>query len=214
MPSAAPDASMHFTGRADLWHPTAAVVNKLQQALQTWQRERHNSSEAFWQALFDGQPELLAPTVQGRAFALKSQCYVGGKTIDNRGGNVDFLAQHEGDSVLIEIKTPTTSLLGAEYRTGVYPPSRELVGAVVQALHYRVSLLNQLYSLRSRSPSLRVHDATVFVVIGDTEREALSEAKRPSFELFRHNLKDVEILTYDELFNGLANLAVWMEPVV
>ena len=191
----------------------ATVANKLQQALQTWERERRNSREEYWQELFDARPELLAPTVNGRAFALKSKCYVGGKTIDNRDGNIlDFLAQHDGDVVLIEIKTPATPLLGAEYRANVYPPSRELVGAIVQALHYRLSLLNDLHGLHSISPSLQVHDPTVFVVIGDAEREGLSGAKRRSFQIFRHSLKGVDILTYDELFNGLSNQAVWMEP--
>jgi len=57
-----------------------------------------------------------------------------------------------------------------------------------------------------------VHDPAVFVVIGDAEREGLTGMKRRSFQLFRHTLKGVEILTYDELFNGLANLAALMEP--
>jgi Domain of unknown function (DUF4263) len=115
-------------------------------------------------------------------------------------------------SPLIEIKTPTTPLLGSEYRTNVYAPSQELVGAIVQALHYRLSLLNDLHALRSQSPGLQVHDPTVFVMIGDTEREGLTGMKRRSFQLFRHTLKGVEILTYDELFNGLAIQAVRMEP--
>lgn len=191
----------------------ASVASKIQQALQLWEQERLNSREEYWQQLFATRPELLAPTVHSRAFALKSKCYVGGKGIDNSEGNVlDFLAQHDGDVALIEIKTPTTPLLGARYRKNVYAPSQQLVGAISQVLHYRMSLLNDLHALRSESPSLQVHDPTVFVVIGDTERENLTGMKRRSFQLFRHTLKGVEILTYDELFNGLANLAALMEP--
>ncbi len=33
-----------------------------------------------------------------------------------------------------------------------------------------------------------------------------------TFELFRKSLSDVVILTYDELFEGIKNLAVWMMP--
>ena len=191
----------------------ASVASKIQQALQTWDQDRLNNREEYWQQLFAARPELLAPTVHSRAFALKSKCYVGGKTIDNSDGNVlDFLAQHDGDVALIEIKTPTAPLLGAKYRKNVYAPSQQLVGAIVQALHYRLSLLNDLHALRSESPGLQVHDPTVFVVIGDAEREGLTGMKRRSFQLFRHTLKGVEILTYDELFNGLANLAALMEP--
>ena len=192
---------------------SSSVASKIQQALQTWEQERLNSHEEYWQQLFTARPELLAPTVHSRAFTLKSKCYVGGKTIENSDGNVlDFLAQHDGDVALIEIKSPTTPLLGAKYRKNVYAPSQQLVGAITQALHYRLSLLNDLKTLRSESPGLQVHDPRVFVVIGDAEREGFTEVKRRSFQLFRHTLNRVEILTYDELFNGLANLAALLEP--
>jgi hypothetical protein len=94
------------------------AANRLERTLDEWRRERGNSSEEFWQRMFAGRPELLAAAAHGRAFTLNSKCYVGGKALTNRGGNVlDFLAQHGGDVVLIEIKTPAAKLLGAEYRT-------------------------------------------------------------------------------------------------
>jgi len=188
------------------------AVNRIEQALNEWKRERNNSSEEFWQRMFSSRPELLSAAAHGRAFTLGSKCYVGGKAITNRGGNVlDLLAQHGGDVVLIEIKTPIAKLLSTEYRT-VYPPSHELAGAVTQALNYRLSLLNDLYGLQANSPKLRVHFPSIFVLIGDSDREGMSEAQRRSFELFRSSLKDVVIQTYDELFDGIANLAVWMQP--
>jgi hypothetical protein len=96
----------------------------------------------------------------------------------------------------------------------VYPPSRELIGAVTQGLSYRLSLLNDLHSLLSNTPGLAVHNPSVYVIIGDTEQESLSGERRRSFELFRTALKDVVVMTYDELFGCIANLAVWMEPLV
>jgi len=188
------------------------VVNRIEFALSEWSRERGNSSEEFWQRMFDSRPELLSAAAHGRASTWNSKCYVGGKAINNKEGKiVDFIAQHNGDVVLIEIKTPVAKLLGSTYR-GVYPPSHELAGAVTQALNYRLSLLNELPGLKFNSPDLRVHFPSIFVLIGDTEREGLSEAQRRSFELFRGSLKDVVIQTYDELFAGIANLAIWMEP--
>jgi hypothetical protein len=38
------------------------------------------------------------------------------------------------------------------------------------------------------------------VVAGNTEKELIDSDKRKSFELFRNGLKDVEIITFDELF--------------
>jgi hypothetical protein len=188
------------------------AVSRIEWALHEWERERENGTEEFWQNLFDSRPELLSAAAQGRSFTLGSKCYVGGKSITNQSGKViDFIAQHGGDVVLIEIKTPIAKLLGAEYRS-VYPPSNEMTGAITQALSYRLSLLNELYGLQANSPDLRVNFPSIFVLIGDTEREGMSEAQRRSFELFRKSLKDVVIQTYDELFAGIANLAVWMQP--
>jgi hypothetical protein len=189
------------------------AVSRIEWALSQWETERGNSSEEFWQQMFDSRPELLSVASYGRASTLNSKCYVGGKAINNRGGNVlDFIAQNHGDVVLIEIKTPTAKLLGSEYRNNVYPPSSELAGAVTQALYSRLSLLTELNALKANSPDLRVHFPSIFLLIGDADREDMSETQRRSFELFRTSLKDVTIQTYDELFDGIKTLAVWMEP--
>jgi hypothetical protein len=193
--------------------PPPPVTNRLHSALKLWHTERQNPSEEFWHAMFLSRPELLGPTVNGRAFTLDSKCYVGGKAIDNSGGNVlDFLAQHSGDVALIEIKPPTVRLVGSAYRTNVVMPSRKLVGAITQILTYRASLLADLHALRSQSPSLRVHHPDAYVVIGDVEREQLNERQCHSFELFRRSFKDVVVITYDELFGGIEHLTVWTEP--
>lgn len=193
--------------------PKAPVTNRLQEALELWRTERRNPSEEFWHATFENRPELLAPTANGCAFTLNSKCYVGGKAIDNTGGNVvDFLAQHSGDLALIEIKPPTAPLVGPEYRTNVFVPSRELAGAIVQALTYRASLLADLHALRHQSPRLQVHSPGVYVIIGDAEHESLNERQRHSFELFRRSLKDLIVITYDELFGGIQYQAIWTEP--
>lgn len=136
--------------------------------------------------------------------------YVGGKTIDNHGGNVvDFMLQCQGDAVLVEIKTPATRLLGRRYRE-IYPPSRELSGAVIQALNYRTTLMADLHALRARSPGLTVRLPDVFVLIGDLSQLS-TEEERQSLELFRGTLNKVTIQTYDELFAGIAWVEAWLE---
>ena len=62
---------------------------------------------------------------------------------------VDFLAAAESTDavVLIEIKTPQTKLLGPEYRSGVFPLSVSLSGAIAQALRYRQSLMREFNSI-------------------------------------------------------------------
>ena len=153
------------------------------------------------------------PTLSGRPYVLNEKCYVGGKAIDNRNGKVpDFLVQCQGNAMLIELKTPTASLVGPEYRSGVYPPSPELIGACVQALEYRMSLMNHLHSLRFHTPELAAHSPSAIVIIGDTQMSPLLELQRRSFEIFRNAMKDLSIITFDELFLGIENLAAILEP--
>ncbi|MER5335967.1 Shedu immune nuclease family protein [Micromonospora sp. NPDC002717] len=188
-------------------------ANRFREALAVWERERLNASEGFWQNLFASRPELLMPTLSGRPYVLNEQCYVGGKSISNRGGRVpDFLAQCHGNAVLIELKTPATKLVGARYRNNVYPPSTELIGACVQALEYRVTLMNYLHSLRHETPELAAHSPTAVVIAGDAHQTRLTEPQRRSFEIFRTSLKDLNIITYDELFLGIENLAAMLDP--
>jgi hypothetical protein len=140
--------------------PRSADVGRLVQALSIWERERSNSSEEFWQSTLKERPELLGSATNGRPFTLGAQCYVGEKAINNRGGSiVDFLLQCNTDAVLVEIKTPATKLLGPKYRS-IYPPSHDLVGTVVQALNYRITLMKELYGLQARSPGFLVRDPT------------------------------------------------------
>jgi hypothetical protein len=191
----------------------AEALSRLQKALKIWQQERGNDSEEFWQGLFKSRPELLKLLAQGRPFVLDDKCYLGGKAVDNTGGSViDFLAQGNSDAILIEIKTPTTRLLTGEYRAGVFPPSRELSGAVSQSLDYRYSLLVGLANLRMKSPRLTAHHPSIIVVAGDYELQCLSDDQKRSFALYRQSQKDVDLITYDELFVQLADMAVLVEP--
>ncbi len=45
------------------------------------------------------------------------------------------------------------------------------------------------------------------VVVGNGGLELTTEAERAAFEMFRANSRDVEIVTYDELFRKLEVLA-------
>ncbi|MBG0852503.1 DUF4263 domain-containing protein [Streptomyces spinoverrucosus] len=89
----------------------------------------------------------------------------------------------------------------------MYAPSRELAGSTVQVLEYRNSLLTNLPNLAFHTPGLRAAHPLSVVIIGDLEREITSEDQRRSFELYRSSLRDLKIMTYDELFDGIRMLA-------
>jgi hypothetical protein len=114
--------------------------------------------------------------------------------------------------VFAEIKHHRTELLADEYRSGCWRPSNELAGAVVQ--------VQQTVHLAARQTGDYIQDAAAdgsilgtgtfvirprcFVVVGSLAQLA-GEGGGPipdkvrSFELFRRNLVEPEILTFDEL---------------
>jgi len=101
---------------------------------------------------------------------------------------------------LLEIKTPATPLLrGAAYRTGVYAPSDELAGGVTQIATYRQSLLTEFNALARNEP-FEAFNPRCVLLIGSVEGELGDQDRRRSFELYRNGLRDVDVVTYDELF--------------
>ncbi|MCS0455063.1 DUF4263 domain-containing protein [Vibrio diabolicus] len=173
----------------------------LSKALEIWKSERENSSEEFWQNLFESCPPLISQAFPKSMYQLGSKCYVGGKSWTNSGGNlVDFIYLNKltGNIVLVEIKTPKTKLLGKKYRNNAYSISEELSGSVVQVLNYKEQLMKELYQLKNDTFS--AFNPKCVVIAGTLEDEFKNETQYKSFELFRNNSAGVEILTYDELF--------------
>lgn len=191
----------------------ALGMARLKQALASWREHASNRNESFWQALLVDQAFVLEQVFSLPMVVMQERAYVGGKSVMNKGGHmVDFLMENAvTQSVgLIEIKTPSTELLGSEYRTGVYNVHSELSGAVQQILVYRASLLKEQATLLKGTGKRAFHPRCI-VVIGHAGRELKDEAKRESFELYRAQLADVEIVTYDELFKRTQRLVKLLE---
>lgn len=183
----------------------------LSEALNVWQNNEDNANEEFWQKFFDQNPRMIAQAIPNNVVKLGQKCYVGGKSIDNQGGNViDFLylTRSHKNVVLVEIKTPMTKLIGSRYRTNAYSLSEELSGAIIQALNYRDELLKNYYSLCTQESSLQfsAFNPQCLVVAGNLNIENLDTVQRKSFELFRSNSNTVTIITFDELFGKVSDL--------
>jgi hypothetical protein len=186
---------------------SSRVISTLDDLLQIWYRERSNPKEDFWHRLFVERPEALVLALEGRAYTLKSKCYVGGKGVDNTGGNIiDFIAQHRENAALVEIKTPTSKLMGARYRGNAFLASPDLLGACIQIMEYKESLAENMVDLAYRSPGLQAFNPRSVVIVGDLESEKLDAGRLRSFELFRNSFQSLRVLTYDELFEGIRQL--------
>lgn len=179
--------------------------------MRIWDANKKNSNEAFWQQVFNENPYVLSQVFSVPVVLIKDKAYVGGMNIDRQDAKfVDYLYASVSSNVamLVEIKTPVTRLLGPKYRKGVHRPSPDLSGSVVQVLDYRRDLSKNIHHITGdTSHKIDVFSPRCIVILGNAEKELDTKGKRKSFELFRTNLRDVEIVTYDELFKKADTLA-------
>lgn len=181
--------------------------------LGVWQSQQKNSDEQFWQDEFKETPFILSLAFGVPVVLLKDQAYVGGMDISRQGANyADYLFTVEGSrqAIIVEIKNPMTRLLQKRpYRKRLYSPSSDLTGAVSQALYYRIELMKGIESKRTDDGSTLGSQLPKCVVVAGNSNEEFKNnpACRESFELYRANQRDVEIITYDELYRKIANLA-------
>jgi hypothetical protein len=106
---------------------------------------------------------------------------------------------------LVEIKTPAAELCGREYRSGTYPPGREVVGGVVQVLGYRDTFLHEIRNLRATTETFQAYNPRCYLIVGQIGSLPDDDAKK-SFELFRTAQAAVHIITFDEVRERLQSI--------
>ena len=187
----------------------------LRAVLRIWKDNVDNAAEEFWQGVFKRHAFILSQIFAYPIAVICDKAYVGGKRVDNLHGSLlDFLGRvpASGSAVLIEIKTPRTPLLGAEYRDEVFPLSSHVGGAIAQVLHYRETLLSNLSHLvKGRPGLLSTSEPRCVVIAGNAEEQLTDEGRKGSFERARERLFGVTVITYDELFGRVAGLIELLE---
>jgi hypothetical protein len=185
-------------------------AKRLVDLLEVWDGNRSNPDEAFWQIQFNQHAYVLSQVFSVPVVFIQDKAYVGGMSLDRKDARfVDFL--YSGDTsdatILIEIKTPETPLLGRKYRN-IYKPSAEMSGALIQIKDYKLSLIEHLATITQRlEKKLTAFDPRCLIIAGNGEAELTDQVKRRSFELFRWGLQNIEVITYDELFKKAEVLA-------
>lgn len=179
------------------------MIDRLRDVLRLWQANKENPDEEFWQITLSENAFVISQVFSFPVVIMQDKAYLGGKGIANSGGNLlDFLLMNRltENTALVEIKTPKTKILGSQYR-GIYNISSEISGAVLQISNYRDSLIKNYNSLLSKSAqSFDAFNPTCLIIAGNLGEEVTDSTQRKSFELFRNGLKDVQVITYDELF--------------
>nr|WP_184843421.1 Shedu immune nuclease family protein [Kribbella solani] len=183
--------------------------------------ERLRGPERVWQDFLERNPWVLGIGLAGQLLMSWDQTrleqVVAGPSVAGAGKRADGMLRTTGvvrSMVFAEIKHHRTQLLesGPPYRSGCWAPSKELAGGVtqVQQTVYRAvqelsdkfadkdtdggNLGTDTYLVRPRS----------FLIVGHLSQLLSSgggvmDDKQRSFELYRRNLYEPEILTFDEL---------------
>lgn len=165
--------------------------------------------EPKWQKFFEQNTWIFGAGLAYRFLHLiTSQPDYGGGSVMGRGTQKgDFLmataAAAAKYTVLVDIKRPDSLLVTRPYRNGAYEPGRHLVGGVCQLqanCHTWVVEGSQQDSNRDdlEDQDIFTYEPKAILVIGDT-RQLDDRDKKGTFELFRRNLHNPEIVTYDEL---------------
>ena len=165
--------------------------------------------EDQWQQFFSDNPFILSLAFGHPIIKIRSQASVGGRKVSGVGDKVtDFLVKNRmtNNAAIIEIKKPDTKLLGrSEVSRGVYPPDRDLVGAINQALDQKNRFEQEILQFKAKNHLYDVESHAVHccLIIGKLPND---DDRLRSFELFRGNSKDVQITTFDELLEKLKDL--------
>ena len=171
-------------------------------------------SEKEWQRFFMSNQWIFGYGLDYRfQGVLQDECHVSNTDASGKGSVIaDFLMGDKKFTSFVEIKLPTTPLFARDQnRSGCWKLSRELIDAYSQILEQKASgqikIENQtLHDSNEMVISQKSYDSKTVLVIGNLDSELSDNTdlrkgiKSKTFELFRRDSRNVEIITYDELY--------------
>lgn len=189
---------------------TSASLEGLKRVEALMRENLDNGKEEFWQQkVFNENQWVLAQIFSCPCTIYAQKAFVGGKSLDNKGGNVcDFIYRNRmtQNVALIEIKTPCTEIVGKPYRE-TYSMSLDMSGAVNQVLNYRDELQKNFSTLTrdlEEADTVRAFSPKCVVVIGKIS--TLNAKQQKAFELYRSSFNNLTIITFDELHQKICDL--------
>lgn len=170
--------------------------------------------EKAWQHFFERNEWIFGFGLDYRFLGvLQREAHVGNEDLAGRDGAVaDFLMSAGKFTVLVEMKRPDTPLFDiSKNRSGSWKLSAPLVDAVSQILEQKAvwqvrAETNRTASFTSGGDLIDqgTLDPKAILILGSERSFSGSDKeqaiKRRTFELFRRDSRNVEILTYDELY--------------
>ncbi len=199
----------------DLQRLTKTIdFKKIDNVLKEWEKNKKNNEEVqFWQPFFKDNQWIISQVFSSPFTFFDNEFYVGGLCSGSRKGskNTDFGYKNKFSQnvAIIEIKTPMTDLVEKKLydnRAKIYPMSKKLMGSISQILNQKDNLQKDFLH-NNKQKDFEVWNPKAILIIGSEENERLNSDQRACFELFKNSQKDIEIVTFDELFEKIKNLS-------
>jgi hypothetical protein len=170
--------------------------------------------EKIWQHFFEKNEWIFGFGLDYRFLSLlQREAHVSNEDIAGRDGViVDFLMGATNFTVLVEIKRPDTSLfVGSKNSSGSWRLSSDLIDSVSQILAQKASWqvkseanASDNYNTAGELIRQKTVDPKSILIVGSDSQFSGAEKERAiklrTFELFRRDSRNIEILTYDELY--------------
>jgi len=141
---------------------------------------------------------------------LQRECRVSGTDLDGSNSVIsDFLLSDNRFTKLVELKRPDTPLFNnRKNRSESWQLSDDLTHAVSQILsqkaQWEIESTGTCYTGAGKKIAEKTHDVACILIIGMSNQftgdDKESEIKASTFELYRRNMRNLEIVLYNELF--------------
>jgi hypothetical protein len=172
--------------------------------------------EVVWQYFFNKNQWIFGYGLDYRFQGiLQKEFHASDTSASGRDGVIgDFLMGDNKFTTFVELKLPTTELFGSKTnRANTWKLSNQLFDSVSQILEQKASgqlkientreLVDDNYNVINQHS----YDSKTILLIGNwdevdstSEPEGIKKTKRKTFELFRRDSRNIEVLTYDELY--------------
>lgn len=176
----------------------------------------NTKDETAWQLFFEKNQWIFGYGLSYRFQSILQREFSASNTTAAGKDEVfsDYLLGDQRFTTFVELKKPDTPLFEkGKNRSGSWRLSQDLTYAVSQILEqkasgqHKISTTKDLVDGNYNPINQRAHDSKVVLIIGhwgqvDTsnEPEGIKEIKRKTLELYRRDSRNIEIITYDELF--------------
>jgi len=173
---------------------------------------KNHSEEKVWQYFLEKNQWIFGYGLNYRyQEILQREAHFSDAELDGSNTVIgDYLLGDNSFTTFIELKKPSTPLFGNKRnRSNSWKLSNELIESFSQILEHKASGLIRLDNqqfIKGEPVKQKAYDSKVILIIGDWKELEDStntlekEIKKKTLELFRRDSRNVEILTFDELY--------------